>query len=198
MVAGLLKLFAKLLHVGNENNMTVEHARIFSIAAHSAAGQLRKHSGKPYHTHPQDVVDILKDNCGSLVTFDMIMAAYLHDVVEDTHVGHATILELFGPAVTKLVIGMTKLSYEGAGSTPKRKDKFTLEVFRLSLQSPEVKTIKIADSIANMRDFIREQPEYARKVYLPEKRILLDEALKEGDNKLWMVADQIIKDFMEK
>lgn len=172
-----------------------DHARLamsraFAMAAHQATGQVRKYTGVPYDQHPFCVRLILQN--AKDVTIEMYMAADLHDVVEDTKVSIDTIEEVFGPVVRQLVAGMTKTIYP-PGS--KRKYKFEQEVIRLSGESPEVKTLKIADSIHNMLDFIKNDPDYARDVYLPEKRILLDSALKEGDTTLWNMADQIIKDF---
>ncbi len=168
----------------------IDSARIFAIAAHEAVGQKRKYSGVPYYTHPIAVCDIMRD--AKDVTDEMCMAAYLHDVVEDTGVSLATIQKNFGDEVARLVAGMTKNFYpEGT----KRAVKFKAEVQRLKATCPKVKTIKIADSIHNMVDFIHNDPTYARNVYLPEKRILLDSALKEGDTTLWKFADKVIKDF---
>jgi (p)ppGpp synthase/HD superfamily hydrolase len=173
--------------------MTKHDAQVFSIAAHSAVGQFRKHSLLPYYTHPEKVANLLylaKDT-----TEEMFIAAYLHDVVEDTEVTIHTIRSLFGDKVAYLVEGLTKDVYP---SGTKRSMKFKAEVQRIKRYSPEVKTIKIADSIDNMRDYIAQDPTYARNIYLPEKRILLDKALKEGDTTLWLMADNLIKDFYEK
>lgn len=171
----------------------LEIASAFSIAAHSAVGQVRKYTGVPYHTHPEAVFGILLAHAKA-VTYEMLIAAFLHDVVEDTGVTIETIKKVFGNEVADLVAGMTKNTYpEGT----KRKYKFEAEVERLAATCPQVKTIKIADSIHNMLDFIANDPKYAKEIYLPEKRILLDKALKEGDTTLWNMADKIIIDFME-
>lgn len=175
-----------------KHSLKVERARMFCIAAHSACGQIRKYSMLPYHTHPQDVVDILVEHVPH-VTQDMLAAAYLHDVVEDTKASLVLIDQEFGKEVGWLVNGLTKTSW--GDNPPPRRERFRFEVARIKGTCANVKTIKIADSIANMRDFIRDDPKYSRNVYLPEKRILLDSALKEGDTTLWNVADKIIKDF---
>lgn len=165
---------------------------MFCIAAHSACGQFRKHSLKPYHTHPQDVVDILVEYVPH-VSQDMLAAAYLHDVPEDTKVSLVIIDQEFGKEVAYLVGGLTKTCW--GSNPPPRRERFEWEVVRLKATCPDVKTIKIADSIVNMRDYIVQDPKYARDVYLPEKRILLDKALKEGDTVLWNLADSIINEF---
>jgi hypothetical protein len=55
-----------------------------------------------------------------------------------------------------------------------------------------VKTIKLADLIDNSRSIIAHDPDFAH-VYLREKRLLLDEALREGDATLWAMADEIAR-----
>jgi hypothetical protein len=54
------------------------------------------------------------------------------------------------------------------------------------------KTIKLADLIDNSRSIIARDPDFAH-VYLGEKRLLLDEALKDGDRFLWAQADEIVR-----
>lgn len=60
-----------------------------------------------------------------------------------------------------------------------RADRHAHNTLRLSKCAADVKTIKLADCIANMRDVVREDPIFAPQ-YLAEKRILLDEALVGG------------------
>lgn len=164
-------------------------AEAFSTAAH--AGQYRKHSELPYIVHPIAVAQLMKDTM-SCVRVEMLAAALLHDVAEDTKVSIDTIRKFFGDDVGDLVQGLTKASYSG-----NRQYRFTNEVMRLSKCSDDVKTIKIADSICNIRDYLNDQPKYAYEVYMPEKRILLDTALKEGDTKLWNLCDSILKENMK-
>lgn len=167
-------------------------ADAYQQAAHGAIGQKRKFSGLPYSVHPQQVVSLLVHYMG-FQNEAVICAGLLHDVVEDTDISHEDILHIFGSNVANLVRGMTKDSYPGCT----RAVKFSLEVARLNNCCPDVKSIKLADSICNMKDYIKDDPNYAYKVYVPEKRILIDEALKEGHNGLWMEADALITNFME-
>lgn len=168
-------------------------AALFAMAAHAAVGQKRKYTGLPYHVHPRQVRQILVDHVPS-ATPAMLDAADLHDVVEDTQVTLEMINQEFGYEVARLVQGLTKFQYPADFT---RKRKFALEVVRLDNWCPRVKTIKLADSYANMLDYLKDDPKYAKKVYLPEKRILLDLALKEGDSVLWNMCDQLIKENMQ-
>jgi guanosine-3',5'-bis(diphosphate) 3'-pyrophosphohydrolase len=63
---------------------TVERARIFAMAAHSAVGQTRKYTGEPYWTHTQAVADRVAQLADA--TEEQIAAAHLHDTLEDTAV----------------------------------------------------------------------------------------------------------------
>lgn len=168
------------------------NAREFCIMAHD--GQKRKYSGLPFHIHPIAVASILEES-DVHVPKDVIDAAYLHDVLEDTKYSIHDLRDAgFNESVICLVVECTNIYSKIKLNRTSRK---TLELVRVKSISPSAKTIKIADSIHNMRDFILQEPDYARDVYLYEKRNLLDKALKEGDSRLWNIADKIIKDFMK-
>lgn len=165
-------------------------ALYFAMGAHAAVGQKRKYSNLPYYVHPYEVARLVYTHAAHF-TREMVEAAYLHDVVEDTSVTLATIEDEFCPEVARLVAGMTKHNWP---VPVKREARFEHEVARLASQCPKVKTIKLADSYANMLDYLKDDPAYAKKVYLPEKRILLDKALREGDATLWNMCDKLIKE----
>jgi hypothetical protein len=152
-------------------------------------GQRRKHSGIEYINHPADVVGILTAHCPRY-TRRMVAAAWLHDVVEDTKLTIDFIRDAFDVAIARLVHGLTNERPEGMN----RAERHAHNTARLAKCAWDVKTIKLADCIANMRDIVREDPQFA-PVYLAEKRILLDEALIGGCPVLWAMADTIIKNF---
>ena len=81
----------------------IKQALSFSNKAHE--GQLRK-SGEPYISHPIAVARILTPLHLDAQT---IMAALLHDVVEDTHISNAHVASTFGNPVATLVEGLSKL-----------------------------------------------------------------------------------------
>ena len=68
-------------------------ALVFATAAHAAVGQMRKYTNDPYIVHPIRVATTVAKFGG---TDEMIAAAYLHDVVEDTGVSIVDILDMFG------------------------------------------------------------------------------------------------------
>lgn len=161
-------------------------SRIFCIAAHEAVGQKRKYTGEPYWKHPQAVAMILSK--ASSYTEEMLAAAYLHDVVEDTSVSIEMIHEMFGTKVAELVAGLTDVSVPSDGNRETRK---AIDRAHTALQSPQCKTIKLADLIHNSESIMKYDKEFA-KVYLKEKELLL-EVLKEGDSVLWEIANSIIQ-----
>lgn len=165
----------------------------FCIMAHE--GQKRKHSGEPFHVHPIAVARMIYNNDVN-TSKDVLDAAYLHDVLEDTKY---TVHDLRNEGFSEITIALVTECTNIYSKMPwKRADKRRTEANRIKSISCEAKTIKIADSIHNMTDFIAQDPVFARNVYIPEKRLLLDNALLDGNGKLWNVADRIIKNFMNK
>lgn len=163
----------------------VERARIFATAAHYAVGQVRKYTGEPYINHPAEVVGILASS--DAANPEMLAAAWLHDVVEDTQVGICTIRAEFGDCVATLVEGLTDISQPEDGN---RKVRKAIDRAHIAGQSPACKTIKLADLISNTRSIVERDPEFA-KVYLAEKRLLL-EVLRDGHRALWEQADSLV------
>jgi len=80
--------------------------RSFEFAAEQHRAQLRE-SGDPYLSHPLEVAHILADMKLDITT---LCAALLHDVVEDTRISSARIVERFGEDIARLVEGVTKIS----------------------------------------------------------------------------------------
>ncbi len=78
----------------------------FNYADNAHSEQLRK-DGSPYVTHPLAVAEIVAD---LELDTDSIIAALLHDTIEDTDATHDEIAKLFGSPVADLVEGVTKLT----------------------------------------------------------------------------------------
>lgn len=158
---------------------------VFAMNAHK--GQERKYTGEPYITHCAGVVWLVK-TC--VHTPEMVAAAWLHDTVEDCGVPLATIEEKFGLKVATLVEMLTDVSKPSDGKRAVRK---AIDRAHTAKASWKAKTVKLADLIDNSRSIIERDPEFA-KVYLTEKRLLLDEALKDqGARGLWVMADEIVR-----
>lgn len=165
-----------------DNSALVAQARLYSRCAHQAAGQTRKYTGEPYYLHPLAVADTVAQVAGA--TPEMVAAALLHDVVEDTAITHEEIALAFGDGVAGLVFDLTD-QYAGPeqGNRATRK---AMEQARLSHVRPQAQTIKYADLIDNTARIVDLDPTFA-KVYLKEKRALLD-VMRDGDAALWQRA----------
>lgn len=150
-----------------EENMIVERARMFALAAHSSINQRRKYTGEPYIVHPYNVAQIIK----SITTRpDMIAAAYLHDVVEDTEITNDIILREFGYDIAQMVYFLTDISRPHHGSREIRK---RLDRNHIASAGYAPQTIKVADLIDNTSSIEEHDPNFA-KVYMSEKILLLD------------------------
>ncbi|HSP40833.1 MAG TPA: HD domain-containing protein [Gillisia sp.] len=158
-----------------------EEAKEFARAAHK--DQFRKYKNEAYIEHPIRVAALVMTVAH---TKEMLCAAYLHDVVEDTAVTIEMIEERFGKKVAGLVHELTdeyvKKNYRHLNRS-KRKEK---EVERQSKISGEAKTVKLADVIDNTRDIVENDKDFARR-YVPEMEALV-EVLHGGDFRLFMKA----------
>jgi len=170
---------------GNSSGL-VEQAYVFAKAAHEAACQVRKYSGKPYITHPIAVAGIV---AAVPHTDAMLAAALLHDTVEDTETNIGDIEDNFGTEVAELVGWLSDVSRKGDGNRAARK---AIDRAHIAQAPAAAKTIKLADLIDNSRSIIAHDPTFAR-IYLNEKAALL-EVLKEGDATLWLLAHEVLLD----
>jgi len=163
----------------------VRKAQVYAMAAHAAVKQRRKYTGDPYIVHPAEVAKIVAGVPGA--TPDMVAAAWLHDVVEDTGCTITDIHMGFGADIAALVGWLTDVSRPEDGNRAKRKAMDRAH----SAQAPaEAQTIKLADLISNSRSIMQHDPEFAR-TYLEEKRLLL-EVLTKGDPGLHAEASRYV------
>ncbi|WGL59230.1 bifunctional (p)ppGpp synthetase/guanosine-3',5'-bis(diphosphate) 3'-pyrophosphohydrolase [Pigmentibacter sp. JX0631] len=121
--------------------------KAFQFAHNLHAGQMRK-SGEPYIIHPLAVAEILSE-------FKMdetsLVAAVLHDVVEDTHVSVEEVSKEFGEQVAALVEGLTKLAkVQFRSSQEKMAENFRKMIVAMS-RDIRVIIVKLADRTHNMR-----------------------------------------------
>lgn len=151
--------------------MTAERlAFAYEFAARAHEGQKRKYTGEPYIVHPVEVMTILMENVSSAST-EMLMAALLHDVVEDCGVTPEEIREQFGPIVEDLVFWLTDPPTVPGGPNRAARKAMTRE--RYAIAPAEAQTIKCADIISNTSTITQHDPDFA-VVYLSEVRALLD------------------------
>jgi len=130
------------------NPKDVEHIRRaleFSDSAHQ--GQLRQ-SGEPYISHPIAVARILTP---LHLDAQAIMAALLHDVVEDTHISNAEVAKKFGKPVAALVDGLSKLDRIEFQTTEDAQAENFRKMLLAMARDVRVILIKLADRLHNMR-----------------------------------------------
>lgn len=123
----------------------VERVLVACDYADIAHDGITRKSGEPYILHPIAVSSILSH---MRLDAETLMAALLHDVIEDTDFNKEDITEKFGRTVAELVDGVTKLSH----SSDKEYNKAASfrKILQATLQDPRVIIIKLADRYHNM------------------------------------------------
>lgn len=166
----------------------VYKAQIYAQAAHGAVGQKRKYTGEPYIVHPAEVVQILQ--AAGVWQPDVLAAAWLHDVLEDTQVDPEDLRQVFGYTVARLVSELTDRSTQADGNRAERK---RIDREHTALACPEAKSVKLADLISNTRSIVENDPNFAR-VYLKEKALLLEVLRDCSHPALWEQANQLLEE----
>jgi len=162
----------------------VERARVFATAAHAAVGQVRKYTFEPYIVHPAEVARIV---ASVPHTPEMLAAAWMHDVVEDTGVTMEVVRKEFGTEVADLVGWLTDVSRPEHGNRARRKE---LDRLHTAAAPAEAQTVKLADLISNTRSIMAHDEKFA-VTYLEEKRLLLA-VMHKGDTTLMAEARKYV------
>lgn len=135
------KMEGKLVGDDQENlNKAFEMAR-------DAHGSQRRRSGEPYILHPIEVARICMEEIGLGPT--AVVAALLHDVVEDTVISQDHILKIFGPKISKIVDGLTKI--DGLYNVGSPQAQNLKKVLSTLVEDVRVILIKMADRLHNLR-----------------------------------------------
>lgn len=132
--------------------------KAYNFAKEAHKGQLRQ-SGEEYFLHPCAVAEILVDFG---LDADTIIAAFLHDVVEDTVFTREKIVAEFGTVVASLVDGVTKLSKLNFKSSEEEQAENYRRMFLAMSKDIRVIIIKLADRLHNMRT-LGYKPEESQK-----------------------------------
>ena len=158
--------------------------RAYDVAEAAHAGQKRK-SGDPYITHPLAVATVL---AGLGMDTTTLVAALLHDTVEDTGVTLDTITDEFGSEVTHLVDGVTKIDKVKLGDAAQAE---TIRKMIVAMaRDPRVLVIKLADRLHNMRTLRFLPPEKQEKKARETLEILAPLAHRLGMNTIkWELED---------
>jgi GTP diphosphokinase / guanosine-3',5'-bis(diphosphate) 3'-diphosphatase len=123
----------------------IKRAFTISMEAHK---EMRRKSGEPYIFHPLSVAEICVEEIGLGTT--SIIAALLHDVVEDTDIQLKDLEQIFGKKIAKIIDGLTKIKGVFEYGTSAQAENFRKMLFTLS-EDVRVILIKLADRLHNMR-----------------------------------------------
>jgi GTP pyrophosphokinase len=132
-------------YISEKEVPALRKAYVFAGQAHK--GQVRR-SGEPYLSHPLEVTDYLADMRLDKTT---LVAALLHDVLEDTDTTAASIRESFGKEVAGLVEGVTKISRVQEVSPEVRRAETIRKIILAMTDDIRVIFIKLADRIHNLK-----------------------------------------------
>jgi GTP pyrophosphokinase len=136
----------------------VKRAYYYAEQAHD--GQMRR-SGEAYITHPLAVADILS---GMHMDHQSLMAAMLHDVIEDTGIAKKSIAKQFGDTVAELVDGVSKLTQiEFESQAEKQAENFQKMALAMA-DDLRVILVKLADRLHNMRTLGAMPPHKKRRI----------------------------------
>jgi GTP pyrophosphokinase len=157
-VVSIDALISKLGYLKPDEVALIKRAFHFADAAH--LGQYR-HSGEPYITHPVAVAEL----CATWrLDASSIMAALMHDVIEDTGCTQADLVSKFGSKVAELVEGLTKLDKLEFQSHAEAQAESFRKMFMAMARDVRVILVKLADRTHNMRTLDAVPMEKRRRV----------------------------------
>ena len=129
-----------------ENKEKIYKAYNLAYEVHS---EMRRKSGEPYLFHPLRVAQICIQEMGLGVT--SIIAAILHDVIEDSEYTIEDIKNLFGETIAKIIDGLTKVKHVVENSTESTNQQTFKKLLIAMSEDVRVILIKLADRLDNMR-----------------------------------------------
>jgi len=149
--------YAQRAHLNKEDLASeqdlIKRAFIFAYKAHR---NQRRKNGDLYIVHPIATAEILAE---LEVDAECLAAALLHDTIEDTQADSNMLTELFGPTITLLVEGVTKLNKISSRSKEEMQAENTRKMLIAMTKDPRVILIKLADRLHNMRTMQYQTPE---------------------------------------
>ena len=178
------------VHQYNANADFEKMRRAFEYAREKHIHQRRK-DGTPYITHPLAVAQIVAD---MHLDSESIMAALLHDCIEDTDATHEEIAKLFSPAVAELVEGVTKLTRVQYISKEEEQMENLRKMLMAMSKDIRVILVKIADRLHNMRTMDYQTAEKQKQKSLETMEIYAPLAHRLGMQKVkWELEDRSLR-----
>jgi guanosine-3',5'-bis(diphosphate) 3'-pyrophosphohydrolase len=153
------------------------HATRFAAEKHKQ--QRRKNEdATPYINHPIEVAEHLA-RIGGICDEDVLIAALLHDTIEDTHTTYEELVDLFGKRVADIVLECTD------DKSLEKAERKRLQIVHAPKKSPEAKCVKIADKTSNLSSIISDPPRdwdiQRKKEYFEWAERVIDGLLGEND-----------------
>ena len=162
MAAGIVEAFPEYLEEDERGRKFLLIERAVRFAANAHAGDIRKGTKLPYISHPVETMMLvareLNDN-------EVIAAAVLHDVVEDTPVTLQQIQRVFGERVAELVSMETENKREDQPKEATWKIRKQENLEREKDASMEAKLIMLADKVSNLRSTLRDMEQNGPDVW---------------------------------
>ncbi|CCE25209.1 bifunctional GTP diphosphokinase/guanosine-3',5'-bis pyrophosphate 3'-pyrophosphohydrolase [Methylotuvimicrobium alcaliphilum] len=156
----LIRRLCSTLESYMDQNQINDICRAYQYGAEAHAGQFRK-SGEAYICHPIAVAISLAE---MRMDAKGIMAALLHDVIEDTHASKDDLGRLFSMEVAELVDGVTKLSKIDSKSRAEAQAENVRKMFLAMTKDLRVIMVKLADRLHNMQTLGSMPPEKKRRI----------------------------------
>ena len=136
----------------------LNRAYIYAMKAH---GSQTRASGEAYFNHPLEVAAILAEMKLDTAT---IVAALLHDTVEDTEATHQEIVDKFGPEIASLVDGLTKIAKLDMVTKEATQAENLRKLLLAMSRDVRVLLVKLADRLHNMRTLHHVKPEKRQRI----------------------------------
>lgn len=160
-----------------------------AFAADKHRNQRRKDAdASPYINHPIALANVLS-NEGGIANEDVLIAALLHDTIEDTQTTEQELREVFGDKIASIVLEVTDDK-----SLPKAERKLK-QIEHAAHASIEAKLVKLADKICNLRDMVTSPPKdwplERRQEYFSWAKAVVA-GLRGTNSKLERVFDQLL------
>lgn len=163
----------------------VYRAYLFGAEAHDGQSRL---SGEPYIYHPVAVARILAE---MRMDSKSLIAALLHDVIEDTPTAKEQIIKLFGEEVAELVDGVSKLTHiEFETRIEAQAENFRKMIMAMT-RDIRVIMVKLADRLHNMRTLMYMRPDKRRRIARETLEIYAPIANRLGMNKMRLELEEL-------
>jgi (p)ppGpp synthase/HD superfamily hydrolase len=155
----------------------LHRALSFALKAHSGADR-EGESPLPYFTHPMEVLQNLR-YVGGVTDPDLLCAAVLHDVVEESPVHLAEIRSQFGDRIADLVVELTRqepsvAEIQGMDKAQIWNLRSQMLLAEIARMSPDAQQVKLADRLSNLREAKRTKRAEKLKRYISQTRRVLE------------------------